>query len=686
LSPQPATTARAPLGETRGLMRVLTNSDLDEQKRRDDEDAAALSQPVVDNLAAHVRKVWERNKQAKLTIERTLARNHRQRSMIYEPEKLAAIKDQGGSEAFIGLTQKKCHDAAAWILDITMPAGDKPWGLEPTPLPELDPEVQQQAEQKLRQMAIQEALMVEQRTGQPVDVMQVKGIMELARKRMAQAIKDTLYDEAKERAERMEKLIEDQFVEGGFYEAYVEVIDDFVTFPAAHMKGPVIRMEKELKWAEGPGGPVPVVKTVPKKRYERLSPYYAFPDPDATTPNDGNFIELHRLYRKDFSDMLGLKGYKDEAIRQILELYDRGGLHEWLTTDSEKAQAEQRQWSPGFQSDKIDAIEMWGSVQGRWLIEWGMDPKKIPDPHKEYEVNVWMTGSIVFRCVLNPDPLGRRPYWKACFFAVPGAYWGRALPDTIADDQDQCNAAARAMINNMGFSSGPLYEVDVSRCENDDGEIYPWKRFESTSRMMETSPAVRFHNVPNTTPALLQVYDKFSLLADEHSGVPAYQQGNTDNVGGAGKTATGLSMLMNASARSIKGAIRHLDVGVVKGVVEQTYLHNMLFHPDRSVKGDLRATVRGSTALMIKEQMAIRRMEFAEKTNNPVDNAIMGMDGRRELLRGVAEAQDMDVDKIFPERPEQMPAPGGAPGQGGAPQTLDAAGNPVAGQDASIAQ
>jgi len=95
--------------------------------------------------------------------------------------------------------------------------------------------------------------------------------------------------------------------------------------------------------------------------------------------------------------------------------------------------------------------------------------------------------------------------------------------------------------------------------------------------------------------------------------------------------------------------------------------------------------VRGSNALMIKEQMAMRRMEFANATNNPNDLMIMGIEGRRELLRGVAQAQDMEVDKIFPDKP-QGAMPGANPANPGAPRTLDNAGNPVSGQDYNTAQ
>ena len=666
--------------KSRGLTKVVSNAEMERAEKASAKEKQDAMKPVITALSAHVRSVWERNKRAKLDIDTKLEKSSRQRNCIYDPTLLTAIQSAGGSEAYLGITAKKCSDTKAWILDILLPSGGgKPFEVVPTPLPDLPQDIVAAAEERVRQMAIQQALSMESQTGQPADIVAINGILKAAKTLMAKHLAQALDDEAESTAEKMEELIEDQFREGSFYKALVEVVDDFVTFNAAVMKGPVLKNKKVRKWVQGPTGYEPKVVTEIVKEWVRVSPYDIFPDPDAEDCNSGNFIEKHKLTRRDFTEMLGVPGYKDEAIREVLRRYSDKGFHEWMTTDSARAEGENRQFAVGFDTETISVVEMWGSVPGSKLIDWGMS--KNLDSDMEYEVNAWIVADIVFRAVINPDPLGRRPYGKACFQTIPGAFWGRSLPENIEDDQTMCNAAARAIQNNMGLSSGPMGEYDADRCPTYSGQITPWLMIASTNKQMAEGSAIKFHNIPNNSESLIRVYDKFSLLADEHSGIPAYQQGNTANVGGAGSTASGLDMLMKASSRGVMGVVRSLDDGIIQPILDMAIDHNMQYHPDESVKGDIKAYAIGTSALAIKQQAAIRRMEFATATNNPIDYALMGPSGRKELLKGVADAQDLPVDKIFPDDPmPQAPMQTLIPGQTPAPENLDAAGNKAGGQ------
>jgi hypothetical protein len=242
----------------------------------------------------------------------------------------------------------------------------------------------------------------------------------------------------------------------------------------------------------------------------------------------------------------------------------------------------------------------------------------------------------------------------------------------------------------MAMSSGPLVEVHTDRLapgENPNG-IWPWRLYQTkSSQFGSNDPAVKFHNVPNNAQALMAVFDRFERQADNESGVPSYSYGDT-NQGGAGKTASGLSMLMSNAARGIKRGIAELDEKIVEPSVIELYNHNMQHDPDNSIKGDLQVVARGAVALLVKEQQQIRRNELLQTTANPLDAQIMGIEGRAELLRENLKAADMDVDKIIPP-PEQRQLDAAASASMGMPQaqapaTLDAAGNPVSGQDAAL--
>src|SRR5699024_5146626 len=56
---------------------------------------------------------------------------------------------------------------------------------------------------------------------------------------------------ARQIAERHEDVINDQLEEGGWMEALESFIDDFVTYPAAFMRGPLLQKVPEFAWQEG---------------------------------------------------------------------------------------------------------------------------------------------------------------------------------------------------------------------------------------------------------------------------------------------------------------------------------------------------------------------------------------------------------------------------------------------------
>lgn len=213
----------------------------------------------------------------------------------------------------------------------------------------------------------------------------------------------------------------------------------------------------------------------------------------------------------------------------------------------------------------------------------------------------------------------------------------------MADIQDVCNATARSLVNNLAISSGPQVEVYQERLQatEDPTNIYPWKVWlTKDSNVTGNNPAVRFTQPSSNAAELLAVYDKFELRADDATNIPRYAYGN-ERVGGAGQTASGLSMLMESANKGIKDAIRHIDRGVIRRVIEALWLHNMQYSDDRSIKGDVAVVPRGSSAMLIREQTHQMRTQFLQMTANDYDMGILGREGRRDLLEAVAEKLDL---------------------------------------------
>lgn len=630
--------ALSPSESVAGLMQELGYSD--DEIANPDADERRM-EGVTSRLAAHVRRAWDAARMAKEPIQRRMLSALRQRQGIYEPDVLAEIQEQGGSQIFMQITQVKVRAARSWIREILFPTGDKAWGIMPTPMAELPAAIQQAIREQVSQR-IQSLIQAK--------VYPTQGEMQEALERVEDRVRALAQKHAEKRAERMERYMEDITEEGGWRREMEDFIDDFTTYPYAVLKGPVTVMRQQLEWQDQPGGGV---KAVPIKKplrvFRRVSPFDLYPAPDATSVQDGPLIERMRLRRKDLYDLIGVDGYHEQGIRDAIRDYGESGYELALTHDTERDRLEGRDHDEWARDNKIDVLNYWGQIRGQMLIDWGLE--EIPDPDDDYEANVMLVGEHVIRAVINPHPLGERPYDCASFESVNGQIAGRGLPEIIKDIQQMCNAAARSLANNMALASGPMMDISVDRlAEGQDlTEIHPWMKLQTTESRTgnSTRPAVQFYTPPSNADVLTNVYEFFSKMADEYSGIPPYAQG-VNTSGGAAGTASGLSMLMGNAARGIKQAVSEIDT-VVEGTIRRLFEHVMIHDDVPHIKGDLKVVARGSQALMNREQQAVRRTEMAQVLHNPQAMQLMGLEGYRQFMWDMLSGMDIDPEGILPD-------------------------------------
>ncbi len=657
------------------ILRVVSNADLVKQEREEARRAVDQRQaePVLLGMAAYMRTAWDAAKHAKEPIEDIMLKALRQRNGEYEADKLGRIHAHGGSDIYMMITEVKCRAAESWLRDILMDTGTPPWDLRPTPIPDIPDEANAAIEQALGTEIIRMISVVGQNPDQ--------GVVAEMREIMTQQHRFKLMQEATNRSERMKTRIEDQFAQGGWSEAFNEFLTDLVTLPAAIVKGPVVRRQRKLSWGTDENGKI-VAETTEAlaPEYERVDPFRIYPEPGISRFQEGYVFEHHPMPRHELADMIGVPGYDDDAIKLILE---QGTSGSWIHMDaeSEKEHEERKFGTERRPTDVFDALEFWGKISGKMLLDWGLDEEEIPEPEREYDANVWMVGNYIIKATLNYDPLGEIPYAKTSFIRTPGAFWGKGIPEIIEDLQGVCNAAARALVNNMGISSGPQVEVNTERIPSNEDitAIHPWKIWQVLNDPLGSSaPAIRFTQPDDNSVTLMGVYDKFSKLADDHSGVPAYIYGDL-NVQGAGRTASGLSMLMGSAGKGIRQVVMHIDADIIKPVVNRQFIYNMRYDPDDSIKGDAQIVPKGAINLAVKDTVNIRRIEFLAATANEFDMEIIGREGRAAVLREVAKGLQMDADEVVPSREQakfrkteesqaqaQLPPPG-AGGQGSPP-------------------
>jgi hypothetical protein len=618
--------------------------------------AASVSEPTRElsgdllesALAGHVRLAWSRNKLSKWIVDRKLLADLRARRGVYSPDEVALMQTASGGGMniiYAPLTETKCRAASAWIREIVLPVGEQPWGIDPSPRPDLPKELKQSVVNQALTKAKQVMAQAHQAGAGVMDAGEFRDMVRMIGDKLREDAEKSLDKMAKDRAERMEKVIGDRLEDGGYAQAMDGFVEDFVTFPAAILKGPIYSRRKELHWEDGWK---PVVRDVPIQTWYRVSPFDAYPAAAATSPQKGDFIERTRFRRDELYDYKGMPGWKDDQIDGALRDYTNGHLEAWLWTESERQRLEQEttfMWlaPPGV----IDALCFWGSVPGWKLMSWGLEGL---EETKDYECNVVICGSYVLYAALNPSLMGTRPYRKACYDEIPGAFWGRSIPDLMRTPQQMCNSTLCRLADNLSIASGPQVWVHADRFADGEQsmEMFPWKLWQLKSDPTQgVNPGIGFFQPDDRSGPLMAVYEKFSLEADDATGIPRYTYGNEQS-GGSADTLGGLSMLMNNAAKGLRRAISNIDGNVIAPTINDTFVHEMLYNPDESIKGDCIVVPRGAAAILIRESAQQRRLQFLTLTANPIDAPIIGPKHRAALLRATAAAMDLPADDVVP--------------------------------------
>lgn len=637
-----------PLVRQLGLQQVMQR---DEADPKESETQSIFEQVPEPALIGHVRRAWETNKLAKTRVDMILLKCLRARRGVYSPDELAIKQQSGGVNiVWADLTETKCRAASAWIREIVLPTGERPWGLEPTPIPDLPFPLKKSIVDKSIEEAKEVMIQIAQAGGGVVASDEfretVREIGEKLRTEAEQRVKKA----ARVRCERMEQQIEDRLAQGGWETAMDALVEDFVTYPAAILKGPIYKRRQRLTW--GQGWKPKVVNEVVQS-FCTVSPFDCYPAPGAANAQQGDFLERMRFRRDELHDLKGLPGYQDDQIDKALMDYTNGRMEGWLWTEAERQRLQDQSlymWlsPPGV----IDALNYWGSIPGWMLMSWGV--KGIEDPTKDYQANILICGRYVLYAALNPNPLGSRPYRKACYDEIPGSFWGRSIPELAETSQKMCNALACAVADNVSMASGPMVWVHADRLA--DGEqsldVVPWKVWQLKSDPTQgVNPGIGFFQPNMHADPLMKLYEQWELKADDATGIPRYTYGN-ENVGGAGDTATGLSMLMNAAAKGIRRAIGNIDLYIIAPAVYDVFVNEMVYNPDDSIKGDNIVVPKGASAILIKETAQKRRVEFLAMTANDIDMQIIGMTGRAAILREVASIMELPVDEVVPTTEE----------------------------------
>ena len=539
----------------------------------------------------------------------------------YDPDVLAKIHPKR-SKAFIGITRTKVKTVSARMTDLLFPPGnDKNWGIEPTPVPNMGPELREQITQKIAEI----------QGGKTPSEAEVNKI---------------LFDEARTRAKAMENEIEDQLADLKYREIIRTIIKSGNIYGTGVLKGPLVKEKKAKRWVKGPSGWETLEIVTYHPYCEAVSIWDLYPDMSAKDPKDLRFVfQRHCMNRFKVQGLASRKDFNGEAILSYIKVNPTGDAtfknHE---EDLRKLGIRQDDGETGVpnREGKYDIVEYWGYINTDKLKE--VPNVKIPSELEGLEVacNIWMLGPMIIKCILSQIEGVTFPYFWYYFDKDETSIFGEGIPVSMRDTQKLINASSRAMIDNAAISAGPIIEanMDLLTMDEDPNDVYPFRVFQRSGVGQEaTARAIHVNQLPSYTTQFMGMIQLWMTMADEETAIPRYMHGDNQNVGGAGRTATGLSMLMGASNTTLKDQIKNFDDGITKQFIQAIYFWNMDLNPKKEIKGDYNIMAKGSTSLIAKEVKAEHLNNFLQLTNNPVD---LQYTNRDVVLREMSKSLDLD--------------------------------------------
>ena len=432
-------------------------------------------------------------------------------------------------------------------------------------------------------------------------------------------------------AKKMEKKIKDQLDESKATKQLRNTAFELALFGTGIMKGPFAYDKEYANWKED-GTYSPVIKTRPDTSH--VSVWNFYPDPDAHSMEDASFIvERHKLSRSQLRDLKKRPFFRKSVIDTVVERGETYVKKYWEDDLSD--------YRTDTGVNRFEVLEFWGTIDRKMLVDNGV---KIPDAFSmadELQANIWICNGQIIRMVLNPFKPAKIPYHASPYELNPYSFFGIGVAENMEDTQILMNGFMRMAVDNAVLSGNLVFEVDETNLvPGQDMQIYPGKIF----RRQGGAPgqAIFGTKFPNVSNENMQMFDKARVLADESTGIPSFSHGQT-GVAGVGRTASGISMLMNAASGTTKTVIKNVDDYLLRPLGEAFFNFNMQFDFDPEIRGDLEVKARGTESLMANEVRSQRLMQFLQIASAP---ALMPFAKFQYIIREIAKSMDLDPDKV----------------------------------------
>jgi hypothetical protein len=619
----------------------------DAQITLDDVEDKSMEDPEIQALVRYVMERYSKAEDTRRQDEDRWLQSYRNYRGIYGPD--VQFTDAEKSRVFIKVTKTKVLAAYGQIIDVLFANNAFPITVEPTKLPDnveeavhFDPQ-QNQADQQagipvspygyagdgqdLPPGATLTSLMQKDLGPLEEKLSEVEGL------KSGQGVTPssmTFYP-ALLAAKKMQKKIMDQLEEAHASKKLRSTAFEMALFGTGIMKGPFAVDKEYPNWDEE-GEYNPTIKTVPSTSH--VSVWNFYPDPDASNMDEAQYvIERHKMSRSQVRALKKRPFFRANVIDEVIDMGE-GYIKKYWEDDL-------RDYQTDHDIDRFEVLEYWGTINREALDEAGVNVPEEMNDLDEVQANIWYCNGRILRAVINPFKPARIPYYAVPYELNPYSFFGVGIAENMDDTQTLMNGFMRMAVDNAVLSGNLLIELDETNLvPGQDLSVYPGKVF----RRQGGAPgqAIFGTKFPNVSQENMQLFDKARVLADESTGLPSFAHGQT-GVAGVGRTASGISMLMNAAAGGIKTVIKNVDDYLLAPLGKAMFSFNMQFDFDPEIKGDLEVKARGTESLMANEVRSQRLMQFMQVASNPT---LAPFAKFPYIVREIAKSMDLDPDKV----------------------------------------
>lgn len=370
-------------------------------------------------------------------------------------------------------------------------------------------------------------------------------------------------EQLKDYADAMESILKLQLDEMDFRGMLGMGVDSICQTGTGFIFGPFVETKEHKAVSSGVSGLKETKHEYKSPRYEHARTIDVYADPDAETEQDG--MGIYWSARKQPHEIKALKdkGYNDDAIDYALtqatsEATEGSDLERNLRADRLRYEEDGRIWFQRY----------FGLVKKSELKAWksGEDVADIDDDDL-IEAVVIMAGGVVIKA--EESPWKKRPARRCVYEEVAHEFYGVGIAENNEPHQRVTNAAFRLYMEGKAFALLKTCSIDQSKfLPTEDFKLFPGKKYHMRPGMTpdERKTAIIWHDVQDVTQGWESVITLSEKFSDDDTGITKYTQGN--DATHLNKTATGISMIMNASSLPMKEVLQNIDRMWVEEIIE----------------------------------------------------------------------------------------------------------------------